>query len=298
MICLLCVCRHPQPPDSYPPPPDCPYTQLRQFYWMDFASVLPPLLLAPQPHHAVLEMCAAPGGMSLVLAQQLLKGVPAQQPQQSSAGAVGLSTGLLEQLALQEQQQQQPLQDQDHEQPEQQPELEQERLAEAPQLDSVQQPTEVHVAGSSTSEQQQQQQAPAADAEDRPSSSDAGSDGEDDAATGSTPSSAGYASGAQQPGRLVCNEMDPNRRQRLSAVLAAYLPGSLRRRVRCTGQDAAKHWATFEAGMYDRVLLDAPCSSERHVVQQAVQAGGVVPASSWSKERCQQLAAQQLKVSI
>lgn len=297
MICLLCVCRHPQPPDSYPPPPDCPYTQLRQFYWMDFASVLPPLLLAPQPHHAVLEMCAAPGGMSLVLAQQLLKGVPAQQPQQSSAGAVGLSTGLLEQLALQEQQQQ-PLQDQDHEQPQQQPELEQERLAEAPQLDSVQQPTEVHVAGSSTSEQQQQQQAPAADAEDRPSSSDAGSDGEDDAATGSTPSSAGYASGAQQPGRLVCNEMDPNRRQRLSAVLAAYLPGSLRRRVRCTGQDAAKHWATFEAGMYDRVLLDAPCSSERHVVQQAVQAGGVVPASSWSKERCQQLAAQQLKVSI
>ncbi|WIA40814.1 hypothetical protein OEZ86_004492 [Tetradesmus obliquus] len=50
--------------------------------------------------------------------------------------------------------------------------------------------------------------------------------------------------------------------------------------------------------MYDRVLLDAPCSSERHVVQQAVQGGGVVPGSSWSKERCKQLAGQQLKMLL
>ena len=44
-------------------------------------------------------------------------------------------------------------------------------------------------------------------------------------------------------GRLVCNELDPVRRGRLSGVLASYIPGSSRRRVRVTGHDAAKHWA-------------------------------------------------------
>lgn len=53
----------------------------------------------------------------------------------------------------------------------------------------------------------------------------------------------------------------------------------------------------FEAGLYDRVLLDAPCSSERHVVQAALEAGGVVSSSSWSRAQCSNLAALQLKVS-
>jgi hypothetical protein len=270
---------------------------------MDFASVLPPLLLAPQPHHAVLDMCAAPGGKSLVLALQLLKGVPAQQQPQdsSSAAAVGLTTGLLEQLALQEQQetQQQPLQDAtpcNVSQQEAAPELEQNSQANGVQLNgTAQQPAGDETAG----QQQLQEQADAAGAH---PCSDAASDGEelddddDTAAAGGTAAPCGHTSGTQQPGRLVCNELDLIRRQRLGSVLAAYLPGSLRRRVRLTGHDASKHWATFEAGMYDRVLLDAPCSSERHVVQQAVQGGGAVPGSSWSKEHCKQLAAQQLKV--
>lgn len=52
----------------------------------------------------------------------------------------------------------------------------------------------------------------------------------------------------------------------------------------------------FEGGLYDRVLLDAPCSSERHVVAAALEAGGVVSSSSWSREQCANLAALQLKV--
>eukprot|EP00775_Hariotina_reticulata_P005225 gene5224-5462_t len=143
-----------EPSGSCPPPPQCPYTQLKQFYWMDFASVLPPLLLGP--------------------------GRP-----QGNAGS--------------------------------------------------------------------------------------------------------------SPGRLVCNELDAGRRGRLSTVLHGYLPSSLRRRVRVTGHDAAKHWSRFEGCLYDRVLLDAPCSSERHVVQQALAAGGQVAASSWSVERCRMLADLQLK---
>jgi hypothetical protein len=261
---------------------------------MDFASVLPPLLLAPQPHHAVLDMCAAPGGKSLVLALQLLKGVPAQQqPEQSSAAAVGLTTGLLEQLALQEQQetQQQPLQDATPCNVSQQ--------GAAPELQQNSQANGVQLNGTAQQLAQLQEHADAAGAH---PGSDAASGGEelddddDTAAAGGTAAPGGRTSGTQQPGRLVCNELDPIRRQRLGSVLAAYLPGSLRRRVRLTGHDASKHWATFEAGMYDRVLLDAPCSSERHVVQQAVQGGGAVPGSSWSKEHCKQLAAQQLKV--
>jgi 16S rRNA C967 or C1407 C5-methylase (RsmB/RsmF family) len=49
--------------------------------------------------------------------------------------------------------------------------------------------------------------------------------------------------------------------------------------------------------LYDRVLLDAPCSSERHVVQAALEAGGVVSSGSWSKAHCSNLAALQLKVN-
>ncbi|KAF6252428.1 S-adenosyl-L-methionine-dependent methyltransferase [Scenedesmus sp. NREL 46B-D3] len=268
---------------------------------MDFAAVLPPLLLAPQPQHAVLDMCAAPGGKSLVLALQLLKGAPAQQPDQSSSAATGLTTGLLEHLALQEQleAQHQPLQDQGCCQVQQEAEQEQEPQQQS-DGEAAQQHAEPHAAGNPPAQQQLQEPASeAADAEGSRSSSDAGSDdAADAAAAGGAAAPGGHASGAQQPGRLVCNELDPVRRQRLGSTLAAYLPGSLRRRVRLTGHDAAKHWATYEAGMYDRVLLDAPCSAERLVVQQAVQSGGAVPASSWSRERCKQLAALQLKMLL
>jgi hypothetical protein len=46
-------------------------------------------------------------------------------------------------------------------------------------------------------------------------------------------------------GRLVLNDVDPSRRSRLSAVLSSHIPGSLRRHVRLTGHDAAKHWSRW-----------------------------------------------------
>ena len=57
---------------GYPPPPADPASGLTTHYWMDAASLLPPLLLGVRPGQAVLDMCAAPGGKSLVLAQLLL----------------------------------------------------------------------------------------------------------------------------------------------------------------------------------------------------------------------------------
>jgi hypothetical protein len=44
---------------------------LRAFYWQEAAAVLPALLLAAEPGMSVLDMCASPGGQSLILAQQL-----------------------------------------------------------------------------------------------------------------------------------------------------------------------------------------------------------------------------------
>lgn len=64
---------------------------------------------------------------------------------------------------------------------------------------------------------------------------------------------------------LTANELSRERRSRLLAVLDQHLGEELRARVRVTGFDAAL-WSRHEQGTYDRILLDAPCSSERHVL--------------------------------
>lgn len=56
---------------GYPPPPTDADAGLSTHYWLDPASLLPPLLLGVQPGQQVLDMCAAPGGKSLVLAHLL-----------------------------------------------------------------------------------------------------------------------------------------------------------------------------------------------------------------------------------
>ena len=94
------------------------------------------------------------------------------------------------------------------------------------------------------------------------------------------------AAPAQQPSMLHANEIDVARNRRLVTNLQSYLPRILfdRGLVEVTRVDGtaprAVHLFPLGEGAYDRVLLDAPCSSERHVLHaqvRAQQSGTIAP---------------------
>jgi len=87
-------------------------------------------------------------------------------------------------------------------------------------------------------------------------------------------------------GVLVCNDRSRVRRQRLHKVLTHHLSKERLGRVLVTGHDATR-WGLYEQNRYDAILLDAPCSSERHVLhdQSAL--------AQWSPARTKHLAVQQ-----
>ncbi|TKS70268.1 tRNA (cytosine(34)-C(5))-methyltransferase, mitochondrial [Collichthys lucidus] len=64
------------------------------------------------------------------------------------------------------------------------------------------------------------------------------------------------------PALLCCNEPDPHRRNWLAKTLESFLPRSLNSRVIVSAQDGRSFGQT-EAGTYDKVLVDAPCSNDR-----------------------------------
>lgn len=63
---------------------------------------------------------------------------------------------------------------------------------------------------------------------------------------------------------LLSNERSADRRARLSRVCDASLPSETRARVTVSGNDGAV-MCRRQTSCFDRILLDAPCSSERHV---------------------------------
>ena len=65
-------------------------------------------------------------------------------------------------------------------------------------------------------------------------------------------------------GELVSNDRSPDRRTRLKTVIEECLSEDYRRIITIKGFDASS-WCLYEQDAYDAVLLDAPCSSERHV---------------------------------
>ena len=67
---------------------------------------------------------------------------------------------------------------------------------------------------------------------------------------------------------LLCNEISAERRRRLSDVLDTHLGQGIRAQLRVSGFDAAAQARRkSEHGRFDAILLDAPCSSEAHVLK-------------------------------
>lgn len=94
------------------------------------------------------------------------------------------------------------------------------------------------------------------------------------------------ASALHGSGHLVCNDRSATRRGRLKTVLQDHLPPTWLESVQVTGHDASR-WGLYEQGIYDRILLDAPCSSERHVLADPKA------LSQWTVARPKHLAIQQ-----
>ena len=68
--------------------------------------------------------------------------------------------------------------------------------------------------------------------------------------------------------QLLCNELSSERRRRLKKVLDEHLDGEKRRQISVSGFDAGELGGKkTEWNRFDAILLDAPCSSERHVIQ-------------------------------
>lgn len=90
----------------------------------------------------------------------------------------------------------------------------------------------------------------------------------------------------KEEGEIFCNDLSPERRERLKKVIQQYVPRNIRDRVWVTGKDGVQ-FGLKEPGSYDRVLLDAPCSGERHILEnKAAQ-------DEWSPRRTEHLASRQ-----
>ena len=66
-------------------------------------------------------------------------------------------------------------------------------------------------------------------------------------------------------GHLVSNDRSSQRRIRLHNVIKNCLDEKKASIISVTGHDSTK-WGLYEKNVYDCILLDAPCSSERHVL--------------------------------
>jgi 16S rRNA (cytosine1407-C5)-methyltransferase len=88
--------------------------------------------------------------------------------------------------------------------------------------------------------------------------------------------------------RLLSNELSAERRRRLSNVLGEYLDETRRRQVTVSGFDAAALGGRkSEQARFAAILLDAPCSSERHVLKSGKALAQWSPARPGSLSRRQ-----------
>ncbi|WP_158246759.1 MULTISPECIES: RsmB/NOP family class I SAM-dependent RNA methyltransferase [Pseudomonadati] len=90
----------------------------------------------------------------------------------------------------------------------------------------------------------------------------------------------------QGKGHLVLNELSRNRKERLRRVISEYVPEEMRDVIDIRGFDGNKYGLNLK-DEFDFVLLDAPCSGERHTLNDQKY------LNMWSKKRTKNLAATQ-----
>jgi 16S rRNA C967 or C1407 C5-methylase (RsmB/RsmF family) len=87
-------------------------------------------------------------------------------------------------------------------------------------------------------------------------------------------------------GELIANELSEARRQRLKKVIQQYVPRDVREKIFLNGKDGGR-FAKTHPHYFDRVLVDAPCSGERHLLRNPKE------LSQWSESRSKKLAGRQ-----
>ncbi len=75
--------------------------------------------------------------------------------------------------------------------------------------------------------------------------------------------------------------------KRLKTVLRSYLPESLLSQIQVWHRDASR-WGLHQSSHFDRILLDAPCSGERHLLENQGE------LKKWSKARSKHLQNRQM----
>lgn len=87
-------------------------------------------------------------------------------------------------------------------------------------------------------------------------------------------------------GNLIANEISEGRRDQLIKVIQQYVDRTTRDRVRVSGKDGGLFTKSHPES-FDKILLDAPCSGERHLLQNQKE------LSLWTKSRTEKLAQRQ-----
>lgn len=88
---------------------------------------------------------------------------------------------------------------------------------------------------------------------------------------------------------MICNERSGERKARLVKVLDDHLQDEIRKKIIVTGKDAAT-WCQHERDSFSRILVDAPCSSERHVLSAPTY------LAQWTEARIRNLAQTQWSI--
>ncbi|MBP9674490.1 MAG: RsmB/NOP family class I SAM-dependent RNA methyltransferase [Bacteriovoracaceae bacterium] len=94
------------------------------------------------------------------------------------------------------------------------------------------------------------------------------------------------AKALQGTGELWCNELSSDRRYKLKRILEDYIPEQMRQNIKVLGKDAVGLGMIYPE-KFDRILVDAPCSSERHRLQSEEH------MSFWSLKNSKYLAQKQ-----